>query len=1053
MRRLYYKDRYGEEAKEALGHGRGGRLRIIYDMSSTARIALQAFGALFGVLAILFGLAAWRLSTGPLSLSFLSPYIQEALEGEDLSYQFEFDDTVLVWPGWGEALEIHLTEVRVAAPNGNTLAAVPTASLGLSGTALLSGTIAPTSIELIGLSLALVRDAEGQVRLAGSDETGMADDDAADSLVADLFDPPREDHPMSRLKRVSLRDASIVLIDETTDLTWTAPSADLTLNLDQAAVLGHLSAELRVRDLETHIEVELFHHRESKMGSAAIGFTGLNLVKLSFIAPELEEFAGLRVPLSGTIAFDVATGGILSGVHFDITGGEGEIALPEVFPAPVPVQRLAAAGSVDGELSRLDLDSFVIDTDRPSFYLDGTLWQSDAGIGLKGRFQAHDIPFDTLGAYWPATFIPAGHRWISQNVADGVITQFDAALDIEPGDFENNRFDAASAAGSLAFEDASVHYLRPMPPVAGVDGSARFTGDALDITMSGGQVEGIAATRGTVRLTQVHSAEPRMSATIEAEGPAADALALLDHPRLGLVSKIGLETAGFGGRVHTLFALELPLLYSIEPEQVVVNAVARVQDARIADIAGVTEMTEGALHLGVDNASMDLRGTARLQGMPATIAWRENFADGAPFARRFDVTTTVTPDVQSALGFDMAPYVQGTLGLIGGYTDPGDGAAPRATLAFDATEAELEIPELHWAKPAGEPGAVRVVASLPSEDTVVLTRVELETETLYALGRATLKEGLEGVREITIETLRHGETDIAGRVVSDGNATRVSVRGASLDARPYFSRLTEEGAPQFGEVILDLAVDRLVTTDDQQLTNFRGRFETGPGGRHIGLMEGTLATGARMSFSLEPQEDRRLIIVRSRDAGAVARTFGIYENAEGGDLLMRAVVHDDQPGAPVSGTVRIEDYRVVNAPTLARLLSIATLTGIVGELRGKGIRFSRFEMPFSLEENILTIRDARTSGFTVGVNAEGTVDLESDQVDISGTIVPAYTFNTLIDVIPVLGELLTGGEGEGLFAATYRVSGTTDEPDISVNPLSVLAPGFLRELFSSDEEK
>ncbi len=1020
-------------------------------MSSTARIALQALGALFGVLAILFGLAAWRLSTGPLSLGFLSPYMQEALEGEDLPYRFEFEDTVLVWPGWGEALEVHLTDLRIADASGATLASVPAASLGLSGAALLSGSIAPTSIALIRPSLALVRDPDGRLHLAGGDKGGLADDDASDSLVADLLDPPREDHPMARLERVSLRDASIVLVDEATDLTWTAPSADLTLNLDEAAILGQLSAELQVRDLETRIEMELFHHRESKMGSAAIGFSGLNLVKLSFIAPELEEFAGLRVPLSGTIAFEVAPGGILSGVAFDIAGGEGEIALPEVFPAPVPVRRLAAAGSVDGELSRLVLDSFVIDTDRPSFYLDGTLWQSDAGIGFKGRFQAHDIPFDTLGAYWPETFIPAGHRWISQNVAEGVITRLDAALDIEPGDFENNRFDAASAAGTLAFEDASVHYLRPMPPVAGVDGSARFTGDSIDITMSGGRIEGIAATRGTARLSQVHSAEPRISVTIEAEGPAADALALLDHPRLGLVSKIGLETAGFGGRVHTLFALELPLLYSIEPEQVVVNAVARVQDARIAVIAGITEMTEGALRLGVDNASMDLRGTARLQGMPATIAWRENFDEGAPFARRFDVTTTVTPDAQSALGFDMAPYVQGTLGLVGGYTDPGDGAAPRATLAFDATEAELEIPELHWAKPAGAPGAVRVVASLPSEDTVVLTKVELETETLYALGRATLKEGLEGVREITIETLRHGETDIAGRVVSDGDATMVSVRGASLDARPYFSRLTEEGAPEFGELVLDLAVERIVTTDDQQLTDFRARFETGAEGRHVGVMEGTLSTGARMSFSLEPLEDKRRITVRSRDAGAVARTFGIYGNAVGGELFMRAVVHDDLPGAPVRGTIRIEDYRVINAPTLARLLTIATLTGILGELQGKGILFSRFEMPFTLQGNILTIRDARTSGFAVGVNAEGTVDLETDRVDMSGTIVPAYTFNTLIDAIPVLGELLTGGEGEGLFAATYEVGGTTAEPDIKVNPLSVLAPNFLRRLFSTDE--
>ena len=153
----------------------------------------------------------------------------------------------------------------------------------------------------------------------------------------------------------------------------------------------------------------------------------------------------MRVPLSGTIAFDVAPGGILSGVAFDIAGGKGEIALPEVFPAPVPVRRLAAAGSVDGELSRLVLDTFVIDTDRPSFYLDGTLWQTEAGIGLKGRFQAHDLPFDSLGDYWPEGFIEPGRQWIGQNVADGVISQFEAVLDLAPGDFENDRFSAASA--------------------------------------------------------------------------------------------------------------------------------------------------------------------------------------------------------------------------------------------------------------------------------------------------------------------------------------------------------------------------------------------------------------------------------------------------------------------------------------------------------------------------------------------------------------------------------------------------------------------------------
>jgi hypothetical protein len=42
---------------------------------------------------------------------------------------------------------------------------------------------------------------------------------------------------------------------------------------------------------------------------------------------------------------------------------------------------------------------------------------------------------------------------------------------------------------------------------------------------------------------------------------------------------------------------------------------------------------------------------------------------------------------------------------------------------------------------------------------------------------------------------------------------------------------------------------------------------------------------------------------------------------------------------------------------------------------------------------------------------------------------------------------LTGGEGEGLLAVTYHMTGDLGDPEVSVNPLSALAPGFLRGLF------
>ena len=90
----------------------------------------------------------------------------------------------------------------------------------------------------------------------------------------------------------------------------------------------------------------------------------------------------------------------------------------------------------------------------------------------------------------------------------------------------------------------------------------------------------------------------------------------------------------------------------------------------------------------------------------------------------------------------------------------------------------------------------------------------------------------------------------------------------------------------------------------------------------------------------------------------------------------------------------------------------------------------------------------RAYGPALGLTAKGSFDFESDQTDFRGTIVPAYTVNRILGEIPLLGPLLTGGEGEGVFAATYWAKGKLGDLDVSVNPLAALAPGFLRSLFS-----
>lgn len=115
-------------------------------------------------------------------------------------------------------------------------------------------------------------------------------------------------------------------------------------------------------------------------------------------------------------------------------------------------------------------------------------------------------------------------------------------------------------------------------------------------------------------------------------------------------------------------------------------------------------------------------------------------------------------------------------------------------------------------------------------------------------------------------------------------------------------------------------------------------------------------------------------------------------------------------------------------------------------LAGSGIPFTTLRSDFDYADNHLVLEHLLAYGGAIGVTADGSVELSPDRLDIHGTIVPAYTLNSIIGNIPLIGSLLLGGEGQGLFAANYRATGSAADPQLSVNPLSALTPGILRQL-------
>ena len=117
------------------------------------------------------------------------------------------------------------------------------------------------------------------------------------------------------------------------------------------------------------------------------------------------------------------------------------------------------------------------------------------------------------------------------------------------------------------------------------------------------------------------------------------------------------------------------------------------------------------------------------------------------------------------------------------------------------------------------------------------------------------------------------------------------------------------------------------------------------------------------------------------------------------------------------------------------------------QYQGNGISIEEWNFPFSSKNNVIGVNGARAQGRAICATSDGYIDRPRGTLALKGSLVPACGVNSLISNIPLLGDLLASKKGEGILSATYSATGNMEQPNISTNPLSLLAPGIFRRIF------
>jgi hypothetical protein len=274
-------------------------------------------------------------------------------------------------------------------------------------------------------------------------------------------------------------------------------------------------------------------------------------------------------------------------------------------------------------------------------------------------------------------------------------------------------------------------------------------------------------------------------------------------------------------------------------------------------------------------------------------------------------------------------------------------------------------------------------------------------------------------------------------VAKTGNAYKITVQGSSFNAQPILKDIIS-GEPE--KRALDIDVEAKLGT----ILGFNGETLSGADfriSRRNNTTQGLYLTGTIGGGAVEGRstgKEPRTISIRGANAGAVMRFVDVYRRMRGGQFAL-----DVAPGETSVGKLNVDSFQVVGDQQLA---SVASNRQDQRTANGT-MTFTRMTSKFRMGGGRILIDDFEVYGSELGATLGGEINYAQDRVGISGTFVPAYALNNLFGRLPLLGPILGGGSDGGLVGITFAIDGAWSSPQMRVNPLSAVAPGFLRKIF------
>ncbi len=278
--------------------------------------------------------------------------------------------------------------------------------------------------------------------------------------------------------------------------------------------------------------------------------------------------------------------------------------------------------------------------------------------------------------------------------------------------------------------------------------------------------------------------------------------------------------------------------------------------------------------------------------------------------------------------------------------------------------------------------------------------------------------------------------------VSFGN--KINISGNKYDAKNINKYLNQKSKNNFLKKInkdIEINFKNIDTPLSQKLKNFRllGAIEKG---KFVKISsKGDFGDNKFLDISMKNDKlnNKKFLEVYSDLPQPLLSEYNFFKGLSEGVLTFSSIIEEKTS----ISKLMIEDFKVVNAPGVVKLLSLADFGGLADLAEGDGLSFEKMEISMSTDKGFLKLSELYAVGPSISVLMEGYKE-ENGLTSLRGTLVPAKNLNKLLSKIPVIGKIIIPKEiGEGLFGVSFKIKGMPGKMKTTINPIKTLTPRFI----------